>query len=110
MLELKDDSIQQSTDLVDDSIFDTFIERMPKDKSDRAAHHDNFNHMIRTIDKALKGCGPRGCSSKYVFGILCFYVFYGFGGIARTFFLMTIQIRIDNFSIPMNKLLVSAVF
>ncbi|PZC82481.1 hypothetical protein B5X24_HaOG210230 [Helicoverpa armigera] len=64
MLELKDDNIQGSpVDDLNDGLFDHFVQNMPKERFDRAAHQRNFDAMMKTVGNELKGCGNRGCSS-----------------------------------------------
>lgn len=64
MLELKGEDIRSSVDHIDETIFEPFINNMPSDRGDRLAHHKNFEAMLKTVDSALQGCGPRGCSCK----------------------------------------------
>lgn len=64
MLELKDDNIQGAeVDDVDEHVFDHFVLNMPEDRSDKQAHQKNYDSMMKTVDKALKGCGKKGCHS-----------------------------------------------
>ncbi|CAH0628672.1 unnamed protein product [Chrysodeixis includens] len=64
MLELKDDNIQgASVDDMDEGVFDYFIENMPLDRTDKVAHQKNYDALMKTVGKALKGCGNRGCAS-----------------------------------------------
>ncbi|KAJ8727164.1 hypothetical protein PYW08_015561 [Mythimna loreyi] len=64
MLELKDDNIQGApVEDMNDGIFDRFTKEMPKERSDKAAHLKNFEAMMKTVGKELKGCGDRGCES-----------------------------------------------
>ncbi|XP_063823729.1 tetratricopeptide repeat protein 17 [Ostrinia nubilalis] len=51
-----------NVDQMDDSMFDAFIENMPLERSDLSAHRQNYDSMIRSVETALKGCGPRKCS------------------------------------------------
>ena len=68
MLELKDDNIQGApVEDMNDGIFDRFTREMPKDRTDKAAHLKNFEAMMKTVGKELKGCGDRGCDSKFLF-------------------------------------------
>ncbi|XP_047545696.1 tetratricopeptide repeat protein 17 [Vanessa atalanta] len=58
---LKEKDRHQTLDNLDASFFDNFIINSPADKADRLAHHANYDTMVRTIEGALKGCGPAGC-------------------------------------------------
>ncbi|XP_050561205.1 tetratricopeptide repeat protein 17 isoform X2 [Spodoptera frugiperda] len=64
MLELKDDNIQGApVEEMDDGVFDRFQRDMPKERTDRLAHQKNFEAMMKTVGKELKGCGDRGCAN-----------------------------------------------
>ncbi|CAG4951444.1 unnamed protein product [Parnassius apollo] len=62
LLEMKDEKIRKSKeDNVDESIFDPFIVNMPSDRNNLLGHQLNFDSMMITLGKSLKGCGAQGC-------------------------------------------------
>ncbi|XP_075972189.1 tetratricopeptide repeat protein 17 [Anticarsia gemmatalis] len=64
MLELKDDNIQgANVDDMNDQVFEHFVLNAPADRTDKFAHQGNYDAMMKTVGKALKGCGHRGCAS-----------------------------------------------
>lgn len=68
MLELKDDNIQgANVDDVHEHVFDHLVINMDTERSDKLGHQANFEAMMKTVDKTLKGCGNRGCSSNLHF-------------------------------------------
>ncbi|XP_053600296.1 tetratricopeptide repeat protein 17 [Plodia interpunctella] len=53
---------RSSADVMNDAIFNDFIQNMPVDRADVAAHEKNFRSLLKVIHPKMEGCGSKGCT------------------------------------------------